>query len=354
MDVNRKLRVAQVSPLFESVPPKLYGGTERVVDNLTRGLIEAGVDVTVFCSGDSTISAPKVEVWPEALRLSPRKILDPFAYCVRTLGYVFKYEKQFDLIHNHYDYPLLALSRMVRAPFISTIHNRMDQPDLSPAFEPFSDVPLVSISDAQRIPLPQLNWVKTIFHGIDLKTFEFHPKPGSYLAFLGRISRDKRPDWAIQIAKQSGIPLKIAAKLDHADLDYYETHIKREIDGKFIEYIGEISEHEKSEFLGQALALAFPIDWPEPFGLVMIEAMACGTPVLTRPMGSVPEIMHDGKTGFVRAHIRELAHLAEQTEKLDRSWIRQYVEKKFSIERMTQEYLNVYRQLLASNWQNAA
>ena len=341
------LRVAQIAPLFESVPPKFYGGTERVIDNLTKGLIACGIDVTVFCSGDSTTSGKIEAVWPEALRLSRTTIKDPLAYQMRMLDTVMRQAGDFDIIHNHYDYPLFTLAHATTTAFVSTIHGRLDRPrqDIHAAYDCFADVPLISISAAQRKPMPHLNWAATIHHGMDMGRFKFYPKPGQYLAFLGRFSPDKRPDWAIDIAMKSGIPLKLAAKIDEEVPEYYETKIKNRIDGKFIEYVGEITEKEKYDFLGNALALVFPIDWPEPFGLVMTEAMACGTPVLARPRGSVPEIVVEGKTGFVRESIDDLAGLAEKTATLDRMQIRRYVENHFSVERMTQEYLNVYKQL---------
>lgn len=341
------LRVAQIAPLFESVPPKYYGGTERVIDNLTKGLLKCGVDVTVFCSGDSTTSGNIEAVWPEALRLSRTQIRDPLAYQMRMLDMVAQRADEFNIIHNHYDYPLLSLARMTTTPLISTIHGRLDVPrqDIRAVYDRFTDVPLVSISNAQRVPMPHLNWASTIHHGMDVSRSTFFPTAGKYLAFLGRFSPEKRPDWAIDIAMKSGIPLKLAAKIDEQMPEYYETKVKNRIDGKFIEYVGEITEKEKCDFLGNALALVFPIDWPEPFGLVMTEAMACGTPVLARPRGSVPEIVIDGKTGFIRESIDDLAKLAEKTAALDRAQIRKHVENNFSVERMTQEYLNVYKQL---------
>jgi len=347
---SRKLKIAQISPLEESVPPRTYGGTERVVDNLTRGLSALGHEVVVFCTDDSNPSGgTKHAVWPEALRLSKRKIEDPFAYRIRMLAEVAKYADDFDVIHNHYDYPLLPLSLMTEVPVITTMHGRMDLPDLPAALEPYPNAPLVSISDAQRILVPQFNWLTTVLHGIDANQFQYRPTPGKYLAFLGRFSPEKAPHWAIEIAKQSGVPLKIAAKIEGKDAPYYEQVVKPLIDGKFIEYIGEIREHEKSEFLGNALATVFPIDWPEPFGLVMVESMACGTPVLARPMGSVSEVMTDGITGFVRSNVSELASLVDASARLDRSKIRKYAENKFCIERMTREYLHVYDRLISTN-----
>lgn len=343
------MKIAQIAPLFETVPPKLYGGTERVVHNLTRGLVAAGHDVTVFCAGGSNTAGDMVEVWPEALRLSKAPIHDRLAYQMRMLEIASRSAREFDIVHNHYDYPLLALARATATPLVMTTHLRLDQPlqDIRAIYGQYADVPLVSISNSQRAPLPHLNWVSTIYHGLDVPTFKFSSKPGKYLAFLGRISRDKRPDWAIDIAIKSGIPLKIAAKIDEDHPQYFERVIKPRIDGRHIEFIGEIDDHEKCDFLGGALALVFPIDWPEPFGLVMTEAMACGTPVLARPRGSVPEIVVDGVTGYVRESVDELAALAHKCATLDRTAIRLHVEANFSIERMTREYLNVYRHIIS-------
>ncbi|MEW6057065.1 MAG: glycosyltransferase family 4 protein [Bdellovibrionota bacterium] len=340
------MRIAQIAPLFESVPPKLYGGTERVVDNLTRGLLAEGHEVTVFCSGDSKVPGEIHAVHPESLRLSTQKILDPVAYQFKALAAVAERAHEFDVIHNHYDYLLLALERMCSTPLVTTMHGRMDLPDLPIALEGYRDSALVSISNAQRRPLTRMNWVKTIQHALNASEFRFYEKPGRYLAFLGRFSPEKGAHLAIEIALKSGIPLKMAAKIDEPDREYFEKILRPKIDGKFIEYVGEISEPEKSDFLGNALALAFPINWPEPFGLVMIEAMACGTPILARPVGSVPEVVTEGITGFIRESVNELAALVvTQIPRLNRRRIRSHVENRYSIERMTQEYLDVYRNL---------
>ncbi len=346
------MRVAQIAPLFESVPPKLYGGTERVINNLARGLTELGIEVTTFCSGDSHVTGKIEQVWPEALRLASRKIIDPFAYQVRMLEAVARRAHEFDIIHNHYEYPMLLLNRMTPTPLVSTMHYRMDMPDLAAAMDCFQDARLISISNSQRKPLPYLNWITTILHGIDVDSFQFNPGPGRYLAFLGRFSPEKGAHWAIDIARRAGIPLIMAAKIDDTHAAYFEREVKPLIDGRFVQYVGEISEAQKSEFLGNAIALLNPINWPEPFGLVMIEAMACGTPVLTRPVGSTAEIMQEGVTGFSRSNIHELARLIENVKTLDRAAIRRYASEHFSIERMTREYLNVYRQLIAAGTAN--
>lgn len=340
------MRVALIAPPFESVPPKLYGGTERVVYNLCRGLNAAGIEVVLYASGDSRIDVPLVPVVDEALRLSKRCIADSVPYHLRMLSLVARDAADFDVIHNHHDYWMLPLSCMTDVPVLTTLHGRMDLHDSKVGFRSFAGNSFVSISDAQRLPVPDLNWVSTIYHGINADDFQFQPKPGTYLAFLGRISVEKRPDLAIELAKRSGVPLKIAAKIEGKEgQDYYDAVIRPQVDGKFIEYIGEISESEKSLFLGQALALAFPIDWPEPFGLVMIESLACGTPVLGRPCGSVPELMQNGVTGFVDLSIANLASRVRDLPKIDRRRCREWVEQKFSLKRMTEDYIDVYRRL---------
>ncbi|MBI3542180.1 MAG: glycosyltransferase family 4 protein [Deltaproteobacteria bacterium] len=349
------MRVALIAPLLESVPPKLYGGTERVVHNLALGLSGRGADVTVFASGDSNTAGELATVWPEALRLRHGNLHNPTAYQIRMLETVARRSGEFDLIHNHYDYPLLPLARMVSCPVLTTLHNSLDAPDVGAAFEMYADLPYVSISDSQRAPMPHLGWTATIQHGIDVNAFEARPVAGDYLAFLGRFSAEKGAHVAIEIARRAGIPLKLAAKVDEAYPEYYEREIKPKLDGRNVEYLGEITEKEKSEFLGGALALVNPIDWAEPFGLVMVEAMACGTPVLTRPVGSAPEVVREGVTGFLRSDPLALAKLVREAAALDRMAIRREVERKFSIERMTQEYLDVYRRLVRgyASWKTA-
>src|SRR6185437_3445683 len=322
------MRVALLSPLFESVPPRLYGGTERVVAHLCRGLTEADIEVTLFASGDSCVEGQIIPVIDEALRLSRRPVLDPYAYNARMLAWVAKRADEFDVIHNHHDYWMLPLCRMTQTPVLTTLHGRLDLPDMPAAYLGYADSPFVSISDSQRGPLRLLNWVRTIHHGIDLRALQFHPKPGKYLAFLGRICMDKRPDWAIEIAQKAGVPLKIAAKIEGpGSQELFDTAIRPKIDGKNVEFIGEISEAEKSDFLGNALAVVFPIDWPEPFGLVMIESLACGTPVLARPCGSAREILRDGITGFSSLNLDELARRVKDIPAIPRSGCRDWVEK---------------------------
>jgi glycosyltransferase involved in cell wall biosynthesis len=345
------MRVAVISPLFESVPPRLYGGTERVVSWLCRGLTDSNIEVVLFASGDSSIEGRVVPVVNEALRLRKDPVSDPYAYNMRMLAMVAKHAEDFDVIHNHHDYWMLPLTEMTDVPLLTTLHGRMDLPDIRAAFLSFPRCSYVSISDAQRFPMPQLRWVRTIHHGIDVNDLVFQEKPGKYLAFLGRINVEKRPEWAIEIALRSGVPLKIAAKIEgKQSQDYYDTFIKPHVDGKFIEYVGEISETEKSEFLGNALAMTFPIDWPEPFGLVVMESLACGTPVLARPCGAVPEILRDGVTGFVNTNIQALAAHVNDIPKISRRACREWVEKRFSYQRMTEDYIDVYRHIAAKRY----
>jgi glycosyltransferase involved in cell wall biosynthesis len=342
------MRVAMLSPLYESVPPRLYGGTERVIANLCEGLRSRGIEVTLFASGDST--QPGVELVPvidEALRLRPQPVADPNAYHFKMLSQVAARAHEFDLIHNHHDYWMLPLGGLVDTPMLTTLHGKLSGPDAAAAYSGFADAALVSISDSQRAPLPGLRYLKTIHHGIDPARFEFHGQPGKYLAFLGRISAEKRPEWAIALARASGIPLKIAAKIEGKESQaYYDALVRPHVDGKFIEFVGEISEGEKSDFLGGACALAFPIDWPEPFGLVVIEALACGTPVLCRPCGAMPEITRDGVTGFMAEDLATLARHAERIGEIDRRGCRRWVEDRFSQQRMTEDYIDAYERLI--------
>src|SRR4030095_9093866 len=285
---SRPLRIAQVAPLYESVPPKLYGGTERVVAYLAEELVRRGHEVWLYASGDSTINVPLIPGTPQSLRLKGLDHLGP-VYHLPMLSEVYDNANRFDIIHSHLDCLSFPLVRLAPVPTVSTMHGRLDLKEMLPIYQSYKDLPVVSISDDQRRPIPDLNWVGTIHHGLPRDLLRFTPKPGDYLAFLGRISPEKRPDLAIQIARRTGVRLKIAAKVDRNDLDYFETVIKPLLSSPGIEFIGEVSETEKQEFLGGALALLFPVDWPEPFGLVMIEALACGTPVIARLFGSVPE-----------------------------------------------------------------
>ncbi len=347
------LRVALIAPPFEAVPPRLYGGTERVVDHLARGLSSAGAEVTLFASGDSQSAGRLVPVVPEALRLMKKPVTDYGAVHLKMLVEIQDFirdsarEREIQIIHNHHDFWMLPLAGQFNIPTLTTLHGRLDLPDFIPTWR---SAPkrhgYISISHSQRLPTPDLNWIANIPHGIAVDTYPYREQPGSYLAFLGRICPEKRPEWAVQIAQKSGIPLKIAAKIDGREgRDWYDTHIKHHVDGKFIEYIGEISEHEKGDFLGNALGLAFPIDWPEPFGLVMIESLACGTPVLARPCGSVNEILENERTAFIENDLIDLARRARDLESLSRRECRKVAEERFSLRRMVEDHLDVYRRI---------
>jgi glycosyltransferase involved in cell wall biosynthesis len=339
------MKIAQISPLYESVPPKFYGGTERVVSILTEGLIRNGHDVTLFASGDSKTSARLVPICREALRLS--KVKDPCADHLLQLTMVYDRADEFDLIHSHVDYFTFPFARKSATPTVTTLHGRLDQPELQGIHRYYRSHPLISISHGQRAPLPFANWVGTVHHGLPMEQFRFYSEPGNYLAFLGRIAPEKRPDIAIAIAQKTGIPLKIAAKVGHQDREYFETVVRPLITPPFIEFIGEIGEHEKNVFLGKALALLFPIDWPEPFGLVMIESLACGTPVIARPCGSVNEILIDGTTGFVHSETDDLVRAVERIGAVSRRECRKHVERNFSAQKMVRRYEQLYDDVIA-------
>lgn len=341
------MRIAQVAPLFESVPPQLYGGTERVVSYLTEELVRLGHDVTLFASGDSVTSAQLVSCSERALRLDP-SVRDPLAHQVLMLEEVAKRAACFDVIHYHIDYFHYPLSRRTAAPQLTTLHGRLDLPELAPLYLEFREMPVVSISEAQRAPLPHANWVATVPHGLPPDRLRFHPGPGRTLAFLGRISPEKRVDRAIEIARRAGIELRIAAKVDDVDRAYFESVIAPLLDGPFVEFVGEIGEADKSAFLGEALALLFPIDWPEPFGLVMIEAMACGTPVIAFPGGSVREVIEPGVTGFVVDGVPGAVVAIEHAARLERAACRAAFEARFSAERMARDYLALYERVAAT------
>lgn len=341
------MKIAQVSPLYESVPPKLYGGTERVVSWLTEELVRQGHEVTLFASGDSNTSAKLVSCAPEALRLAGCR--EPLAHHLLMLEEVARRLDEFDIVHYHVDYLHFPLSRRSRVPQLTTLHGRLDSPELAPLFREYREMPLVSISNDQRRPLPFANWVGTVYHGLPQDQFRLNPKGGEYLAFLGRISPEKRPDRAIEIARRAGLPLKIAAKVDRADQEYFEREIKPLLDHPLVEFIGEINDADKQDFLGGALALLFPIDWPEPFGLVMIEAMACGTPVIAWCCGSVPEVMEDGVTGYVVDSLEGAVQAVRRVEELDRRACRAVFERRFTSRRMAEGYLRLYRQILGQS-----
>lgn len=339
------MRIAQVAPLFESVPPQLYGGTERVVAYLTEELVHQGHEVTLFASGDSRTQARLISPCPRSLRLD-QTCMDQWSHHMVLLDQVFEQADEFDVIHFHIDYLHYPLSRWCRVPHVTTLHGRLDLPDLQPLYRRFRDVPVVSISDAQRRPLPWINWQATVYHGLPQSLLTFHAQPQDYLAFIGRISPEKRVDRAIHLARLCGIKLKIAAKVDRADRDYFEQVVKPLLRGPDIEFIGEITEQQKSDFLGNARALLFPIDWPEPFGLVMIESLACGTPVIAWNCGSVPEIITSNLTGYVCTTLDEAVQGINNIERLSRTDCRQVFETRFSSYRMAKDYLRIYEKLI--------
>jgi glycosyltransferase involved in cell wall biosynthesis len=341
------VRIAQVSPLFESVPPKLYGGTERVVSFLTEELVSLGHDVTLFASADSQTSARLVPCVPRALRLD-RNAVDHLAHHVRMVEEVVERAAEFDVIHFHIEYLHFPMARLLQCAHVTTVHGRLDTPDLGPLYRTFSSVPLVSISDAQRAPLPFAGWQATVYHGLPADLFSFHPQRGGYLAFLGRVSPEKGLDRAIEIATRVRMPLKIAAKIDAKDRAYFEAEIVPRLRNPLVEFIGEINEEQKGPFLGGAAALLFPVDWPEPFGLVMIEAMACGTPVVAFRRGSVPEVMRDGVSGFVIDGMEDAVEATRRAVGLSRANCRAYFEERFLAERMARDYLALYAELVGA------
>jgi glycosyltransferase involved in cell wall biosynthesis len=343
--MGSNMKIAQIAPLYESVPPMTYGGSERIVSYLTEELVRQGHDVTLFASGDSVTEAHLVAVCERSLRLDEHCV-DQLSRHVVMLEQVMQRAAEFDVIHFHVDYLHFPLSRRMHTPHVTTLHGRLDLPDLIPLYDEFAEMPVVSISDSQREPLPHANWVATIHHGLPPDAYRLHAEPGTYFAFLGRISPEKRVDRAIEIAKKLNMPIKIAAKVDRVDRGYFKARIEPILDDPLVEYVGEIGEAEKNVFLGRARALLFPIDWPEPFGLVMIEAIACGTPVIAYRRGSVPEVIEHGVTGFiVDGENDAFAHAARVVE-LDRGRCRAVFEQKFSAERMARDYVKVYERLV--------
>jgi glycosyltransferase involved in cell wall biosynthesis len=315
------------------------------VDGVTEELVRRGHEVTLFASGDSNTSARLIPCCTRGLRLDPN-VRDHMAYTAHELGVVAEMSGEFDLIHNHVDYFAFPHSRSMRTPMVTTLHGRLDLPELQLVFESFPEVRLVSISDAQRVPLPHLNWLGTVYNGIDLGHFTLRERPGSYLAFLGRISPEKRPDRAIEIARAVGWPLKIAAKVDAVDRDYFTREIEPLLDDPLVEYVGEIDERQKDEFLGNAYAYLFPIDWPEPFGITMIEAMACGTPVIAMDGGAVSEVIQHGRTGFVCRTVAEMIAAVVDVARIDRRHCRVHVVTRFSAARMADGYESIYERAL--------
>jgi glycosyltransferase involved in cell wall biosynthesis len=338
------MRIAQISPLTEAVPPKLYGGTERVISWLTEELVALGHDVTLFASGDSCTAAKLEAVWPRAIRLDG-SIRDPMGIHMTMLEQVRRRAEEFDFLHFHLDYYPFSLFARQTTPFLTTLHGRLDLPELQPVFNTFSSLPVISISNAQRRPVPQAGWVRTVYHGLPADLLGPQPVTPTYLAFLGRISPEKRVDRAIRIAERCGLPIKIAAKVDRVDQDYFDEQIKPLMSLPFVDYIGEIADGQKSEFLSGAIGLLAPIDWPEPFGLVMIEAMACGTPVIAFNRGSVPEVVDEGVTGFVVEDETSAVAAVSQLANVSREGVRQRFEERFTARRMATDYLQVYREL---------
>jgi glycosyltransferase involved in cell wall biosynthesis len=339
------MRIAQIAPLTESVPPRLYGGTERVVSYLTEALVDMGHEVTLFASGDSKTAARLESVWPTALRFD-HSLRDAIAPHMTQMERVCRQAGDFDILHSHLDYWMFSLLTRTGTPAVTTLHGRLDLPEIAAMYE-LTQAPVVSISDAQRKPLPRANFVRTVHHGLPLKLLTPQDVRPQYLAFLGRIAPEKRPDRAIQIARRAGIPLKIAAKVDRVDQDYFDTVIRPMLDGPDVEMIGEIGDAEKPAFLSGAMALLLPIDWPEPFGLVMIEAMACGTPTIAYRAGSVPEIIDDGITGFIVKDEAGAVAAVDRLGELDRAEVRKQFETRFSAQRMAEDYLQLYHRMAA-------
>jgi glycosyltransferase involved in cell wall biosynthesis len=343
------MRIAQIAPLYECVPPKLYGGTERIVSYLTEELVRQGHDVTLFASADSKTSAKLVPCCDMALRLNP-SIRDALPYHVIMMEQVRQRAREFDILHFHVDYLHGPLVRQLSCPALTTQHGRLDLPDLASFYGIFHDLPLVSISSDQRRYLRHANWVGTVHHGLPRDLLPFQRNAGEgYLVFLGRISPEKRPDLAIEIATKAGVPLKIAAKVDRVDQTYWEEKILPMVEAHpNVEFVGEVNEQEKAELLGKASALVFPIDWPEPFGLVMIEAMACGTPVIAFRRGSVPEVVEDGVSGFGVETVEQAVAAVGRIADLDRAAVRAAFERRFTVERMVKDYVGIYGHLVTS------
>ena len=343
--IKEKLRIAQVAPLFESVPPKLYGGTERVVSFLTEELVQQGHDVTLFASGDSITSAKLIPVSENSLRLD-KNCVDPLAHHIVMLQLIQDNVNEFDVIHYHIDYLHFPFSRLRPTPHITTLHGRLNIDDLKNVYKLFPDMPVVSISKSQRAPFPHINWIGNVYHGIPKDFYKPSFNDGKYLAFLGRISPEKGVDKAIEIATKSGIPIKIAAKIDKNDEVYFDANIKHLLQHPLVEFVGEINDDLKNEFLKNAIALLFPINWPEPFGLVMIEAMACATPVIAFRNGSVPEIITHETDGFVVDNIEQAVEAVNNISRISRHNCRKSFEQRFTSEVMTIEYVKIYEQVI--------
>lgn len=341
------MRIAQVAPLYESVPPKLYGGTERVVSFLTEELVRRGHEVTLFASGDSVTEAELFPVVDQALRLK-QDCVDPLAPHIVEIQEVIDRAREFDILHFHIDYLHFPFTKNLATPHVTTLHGRLDIPELQFVYNKFQQ-PLISISNDQRKPIPGANFVGTVYHGLPSNLFHLGNGSGNYLAFLGRISPEKGLDKAIEWAKASGMKLKVAAKIDKADQSYFDSHIKHLLNDPLIEFIGEINEQQKQEFLGNAAALVFPIDWNEPFGIVMIEAMACGTPVIAHSRGSVPEVIEPGRSGFLVSSVEEAVKVIQGIPNHDRRKVREAFEERFTAARMAADYLEIYKRLIGKD-----
>jgi glycosyltransferase involved in cell wall biosynthesis len=344
------MKIAQVSPLFEAVPPAAYGGTERVVSYLTEELVRQGHEVSLFATADSVTTACLIPVVERSLRTA---VAGPGVSSWLTchmieLGMVADLADAFDVIHFHTDYLHFSMARQMATPHVTTLHGRLDLPELAPLYRYFHQIPLVSISDSQRLPVPWANWWATVYHGLPTDLYAFEAEADDYLLFVGRISPEKRADRAIDIAIRIGMPLYIAAKVDPADETYFTTHIESLLDHPLVNFIGEIGEGEKHQLLSRAKALLFPIDWPEPFGLVMIEAMACGTPVIAYGHGSVPEVVQHGVSGYIVSNQAEAVEAARHVGRLDRRKCRAAYEERFTSSRMAEAYLRIYEQLRTS------
>lgn len=347
------MRIAQISPLYESVPPQEYGGTERVVSFLTEELMRLGHEVTLFASGDSVTSARLVAMTPRALRLDPTSV-DALPHHLLMLEHLAGVARDFDLLHYHIDYMHFPFSRRFGVPQLTTLHGRLDLADLQPMYDEFRDMPVVSISDSQREPLPQAQWIGTVPHGLPPDLFAAGDGQGEYLAFVGRISPEKRADRAIEIAGRAGLPLRIAAKVDRVDEAYFHSDIEPLLGAVHVDFLGEMGDADKGELLRGARALLFPIDWPEPFGLVMIEAMACGTPTIAWPNGSVPEVLEEGVTGFLVSSVKEAVDAVARAATIDRRRVREQFEARFTAGRMARDYVALYEALVGRRARSGA
>jgi glycosyltransferase involved in cell wall biosynthesis len=339
------MRIAQVAPLVESVPPAGYGGTERIVSYLTEELVRQGHEVTLYASGDSQTAARLVACVPRALRLD-KQVIDPLAHGIVELERVFADAQDYDVIHWHVDYLHFPVSRRLTVPSVTTLHGRLDIPDLMPIYAEFAEMPVVSISNDQRTPLPDANWIGTVHHGLPPDELTPTEGVGDYLAFLGRMSPEKRADRAIEVARRTDMPIKLAAKVDPVDEAYFEREIQPLLGSPLAEFVGEIGGADKKELLNHARALLFPIDWAEPFGLVMIEAMACGTPVIAYRSGSVPEVIEDGVNGFIVDDIDGAVDAVGRLGEIDRATVRAAFEDRFTAERMARDYVRLYQKLI--------